>query len=404
MGLFYYRARDLHGSLITGHLEVLKESDLLARLTDQGLIPVLIREVSSRFRFPSFSLKFQRKIRSEELIVFTRQFQTLFKAGLGMDAILTALIKQCRNKSFREVLLKIRADIAGGSTLAKAFSKHSSLFRDLYVNMLGAGEEAGILDKSLEHLGLLLEKEREIHASVKSATLYPKIVIGVLILATTVLMIFVVPKFATFYSSMDVSLPWPTLFLMGASSFFVHYWFLLAAVIFGGYSLFHWYQKTARGRLRLGEIAFKLPVFGPLALRVANARFCHIFSALYRSGLPVIRALEIVEGTIENGAFGRDIQRLRTELTRGRSLAEAMSLCSYFTPVVMEAVAAGEKSGALDEMMESIGHHYDTEVGHTVKNLSTLLEPLLLIIVFGMVGLFALAIFLPIWNMTQIVK
>ena len=147
-----------------------------------------------------------------------------------------------------------------------------------------------------------------------------------------------------------------------------------------------------------------MPVLGALNLRVANARFCHILSALYRSGLPVIRALEITGGTIENAAFRRDVENLRAELMKGRSFSEAMASCRYFTPVVVEAVAAGEKSGALDEMLEGVGGHYDVEVEHMIKDLTTLLEPILLVAIFGMVGLFALAIFLPIWNMSQVVS
>jgi len=161
-------------------------------------------------------------------------------------------------------------------------------------------------------------------------------------------------------------------------------------------------KRTVKGRLKIGELKFRIPVFGQLNTRVANARFCHILAALYRSGLSITRALEITGGTIDNHAFQRDVEVLKTELTRGRSLSEGMSLCRYFTPVIVEAVAAGERSGSLDEMLDGVGGHYDMEVSHLVKNLTTLLEPFLLILLFGMVGFFALAIFLPIWNLTSV--
>ncbi|MBI2083296.1 MAG: type II secretion system F family protein [Deltaproteobacteria bacterium] len=400
MPLFSYRARDPAGMLITGELEANAEDALMSHLSNQGLIPLRVRKVVKGFRLPSLSRIFSRRIRSEELLVFTRQFQTLFKAGLGMDSIFSALLRQSRNKKMVEVLQGIRSAVASGSTLAQAFSKFPEVFRELYVNMLAAGEEAGILDETLKHLGDLLEKEIGIRSAVKSATLYPKIVIATLMLAITVLMIVVVPKFAAFYANYKAALPLPTVILMKMSYFFVHWWFLLLAAGLLFLFLYRRYKATLRGKMRLGELAFKLPVFGPLNLRVANARFCHILSSLYKSGLPITRALEITGGTIENGAFQRDVDQLRLEVTRGRSLSEGMQQCRFFTPVIEEAVAAGEKSGALDEMMDSVGSHYDMEVGHTIKNLSTLLEPILLFLIFGMVGLFALAIFLPIWNMT----
>src|SRR3989338_2034923 len=361
MPLFAYRARDLHGTLIAGKMEAVAADALITRLADQGLIPITVRRLQE-FRWSALGKWLVRRVKEEEVLIFTRQFQTLFKAGLGMAQILSALIRQCRSKTFQEVLQKIRADVSSGGTLAKAFAKHPQAFRDLYINMLAAGEEAGILEESLRHLAGLLEKEQRIKASVKSATLYPKIVIFVLVFAVTVLMTFVVPKFETFYDQFKASLPLPTLFLIRASRLFVHQWYLLLiGAVAGGYA-FRRFAKTFRGQMKLGEWSYHMPVLGALNLRVASARFCHILSALYRSGLPVIRALEITGGTIENAAFRRDVENLRAELMKGRSFSEAMASCRYFTPVVVEAVAAGEKYGALDEMLEGGGGHYDVEV------------------------------------------
>lgn len=401
MAVYAFRARDPQGTLIRGQAEAPGVDTLKKQLADQGLIPIVVSETRTGFHFlPNLF----RKVRSQEVLIFTRQFQTLFKAGLGMDTVFSALIRQCRNKTFLEVLQKIRGDLMAGATLAKAFARHPQVFRPLYVQMVAAGEEAGILDTTLGYLAALLEKEENIKGAIKSATLYPKIVVFVLIMAVTVLMTFVVPKFALFYAQFKAALPLPTVILIKTSHLFSHQWYLILAV--GGllYFLFWRFKRTFRGRLKLGEWTFKLPILGPLNIRVANARFCHILAALYRSGLPITRALEITGGTIENGAFQREIDRLRTEIVRGRSISEAMEQCRFFTPVIVEATSAGEKSGALDEMLDGIGTHYDTEVSHTVKNLTTLLEPVLLIMVFGMVGLFALAIFLPIWNLSQIVK
>ncbi len=400
MALYLYRARNLQGALITGEADAIAADEIKVKLAEQGLIPIAVSPGAAKFRFPKFSF---RRVRAEEIVVFTRQFHTLFKAGLSMDSIFSALIRQCQNRSFREVLQQIRSEVSSGGTLARAFSRHPKVFRDLYVHMLAAGEEAGILDETLTHLSTLLEKEAEIDASVKSATLYPKIVLFVLVGAIAVLLTFVVPKFAAFYSHFNAALPLPTRILISLSQSISRFWYIAAGLAGSLFYLFHRYRQTARGRLALGRLSFHLPVFGPLNLRVANARFCHILSALYRSGLPITRSLEITGGTLENEAFKRDVEIVRRELTQGRSLSEAMNRCQFFTPVIQEAVAAGEKAGSLDQMLESVGGHYDMEVGHTIKNLTTLLEPILLVVIFGAVGLFALAIFLPIWNMSGLV-
>ncbi len=345
-----------------------------------------------------------RRVSEEEILIFTRQFQTLFKAGLGMEVILSTLSRQSQNKVFREILEEVRNDVSGGATLSKAFSKHPTIFREYYVNMLAAGEEAGILDETLKYLGDLLEKEYGIKASVKSATLYPKIVVFFLIAATTVLMTVVVPKFASFYGRYKAELPLPTKVMMMTSQLFTHYWYALALVSGAGWIAYRRFRKSYRGQLKLGQFSFKVPVFGPLNLRAVNARFCHILAALYRSGLPITRSLEITGATIENGAFRRDVEVVRADVMPGRSISQALGACHYFTPVTVEAVEAGEKAGSLDEMLESVGNHYDSEVSHTIKNLSTLLEPFLLVLIFAMVTLFALAIFLPIWNMSKVVS
>lgn len=404
MPVYLYRARDAHGALIRGQAEASAEGILKTQLAQQGLIPIGVKKEQSYLKLSWLQRWTTRKVKAEEVLVFTRQFQSLFKAGLGMDAIFSALIRQCRNKTFAEVLKKIRNDVSAGGTLASAFAKHPQVFRSLYVNMLAAGEEAGILEETLRHLSGLLEKEMTIKVAIKSAILYPKIVVFVLTLAMGIMMTLVVPKFATFYTQFKATLPLPTLILIKSSHFISHRWYVIGALAALGYTLMRRFKKTVRGQLKLGELGFRLPVLGPLNVMVANARFCHILAALYRSGLPITRALEITGGTIENAAFQREVDLLRGELTRGRSLSEGMSRCRYFTPVIVEVTAAGEKSGALDEMLEGMGGHYDMEVGHTIKSLTTLLEPLLLVLVFGMVGLFALAIFLPIWNISQVVQ
>lgn len=400
---FVYKARDSHGLLVTGGLDAASPVELRNALADRGLIPISIQKATRGFLTAFLNKLTKPGVKAEEVLVMTRQFYTLFKAGMSMEAVLGTLSRQSNNPTLKDVLQRVRTGVSSGASLSKSFAEHPGVFGDLYVSMLAAGEEAGILEMVLKNLCGLLEKEMEIKGSVSSATLYPKIVIFVLVGAFVVIMTFVVPKFAEFFARYKAELPLPTRIMMGVSDFMRAYWYVIAGVALAGWIAFKRYARTARGKIKVGELAFKLPVFGMLGIKVANSRFCHILSSLYKSGLPMTRCLEITAGTIENGAFYQEVRILTSEVTKGKTISTSMAGCRFFTPVIVDATAVGEQTGSLDEMLESMGGHYDMEVGHTIKNLATLLEPILLFLIFGMVTLFALAVFLPIWGMSQAV-
>ncbi len=269
--------------------------------------------------------------------------------------------------------------------------------------MLAAGEEGGILEQVLSELVKLIEKEDEIRRSVKSAVLYPKIVIFVLVMAVVTLMTVVVPKFSVFYARYGADLPLPTQILIGTSNFIRNFWYIALLAVGGLVYMYHRYYNTRTGKFAIDQLRFKLPVFGDLTLKVANARFGHILSSLYRSGLPMPRALEVVANVVGNEAFALEVRKVRDGIQKGSTLSEAMSKQKLFPAVIIETTAVGERTGALDDMLSAVAEHYDLEVGHTIKNLTTLLEPILLVCIFGMVAGLALSIFLPIWNMSRIV-
>ena len=399
---FAYRARDQRGQLVTGRMEAENIKGVEHVISRQGLIPLQVKESSqSVFQLPRWQDLLVR-VTLEDLIVFTRQFYTLFKSGMNMGAILQTLLRQSNNKHLKEAVRGIHSDVSAGSSLGVAFGKHSKIFPQIYASLIAAGEKAGILEEVLKHMATLLEKEHTLKSGIKSATLYPKIVMGVMAISTYILMTVVVPKFAKFYAHYGASLPLPTRMMMGMSSFVTDYWYIVFGVALIGFFLFRRFARTPRGRLWLGELKFKLPVFGNLEMKVVNARFCHLLAALYRSGLSMPKSLEIVSATIENGAFVQDVKLVASDIGRGETLSEAMVHCRHFSPILVEAIAIGEKSGSLDEMLFGIGDHYDVEVEHTLKNLTTLLEPIMLVLIFGMVTLMALAIFLPIWNMSNL--
>lgn len=403
MSAFSYRARDAHGLLILGQAEASNREEVEGRLSSQGLIPIQVQKKGfALVEWSAWGDWFWR-VQLEDLIVLTRQLTTLVKVGMGMQEIFGILISQTRNKKLQATLSQVRTDIESGTSLSTALSKHPRVFNDVYVNMILAGEEAGLLDKVLADLSQLLAKENEIKSGVKSALLYPKIVMMALIGATTVLTIYVVPKFAAFYAAYKAELPFVTQLLIQFSHFVTHSWLATILLCGAAYFVVHRYKKSWRGRLFFDKLNLKLPVFGPLHQKIAQARFGHIFAALYRSGLSVTKALEIVSGTIDNRLFSREILDFKSEIAIGKTLSQAMKRSTYFPTVFMEMTAVGEKAGALDEMMEALADHYDSEIAYTIKNLTTLLEPILLLFIFGAVSFLALATFLPIWNLSQAV-
>ncbi len=404
MPTFYYKARDRDGVLISGEIEAISAQELKEGLFSEGMIPLDVREVTQGSIDFKGMVDYFGRVRPEEIMIFTRQFYTLFKAGVSMDTILAAMTRQMKSKGLQTALIRIRADVASGATLAQAFGRHPKVFNEMYVSMLSAGEEAGILEEVLRHLSDLLVKEYEISKNIKGATLYPKIVLTVLILAVTFLMMFVVPKFVDFYGRYSAELPIPTRLLINISTFVREYWYLILAGIGALVYFYRRFAHTNVGRMKIDRMRLQVPIFGDLNLKVCNARFGHIMSALYRSGLAMPRSLEVVANTIDNAAFALEVRKVRDQIQRGSTLSEAISHQTYFPPIVVETTAVGERAGALGDMLATVAEHFDTEVDHTVRNLTTLLEPFMLVAIFGMVALLALAIFLPIWNMSSVIS
>lgn len=399
MAQFSYKARDSRGSLVEGKLDGENAQDIRKKLSEQGLIPIHVQGKSAaniEIKIPFLS---QNKVKEKEVVLFTKQFYTLFRAGMSVESILITLGKQQKNPNFQETLDTIRSDIQQGSSMAMAFSKHPKVFDPLYVNMIASGEEAGILEEVLEQLSEFLEKDFTMRKNIKSAMTYPKIVITVLIMAMSLMMVVVVPQFKNFFERFGADLPTPTIVLIAVSDFATNYWYVCLGIMVGliiGYKKF---GETVEGRKVLDRIALKIPIFGPLNLKVCNARFANILGSLYKGGLPVTKALEITATTIGNVHIMAEIKKVQTDVEKGSTLADSMTKMIYFSPVIIEATSIGEKSGSLDGMLQSIAKHFDMEIGHTIKNLTALIEPILLGFIFAMVLGFALAIFLPMWGM-----
>lgn len=399
-----YKAYDPKGGVIRGVADGDSPKDILQSMRQRGYRIVQLTPASKGLSGLENKLKdFFPPVKAEELIIFTRQFHTLFKAGLSMDVLLNTLVKQSQNKFMQQALMSIQGDIQSGTSLAKAFSKHPLIFNKLYTSMLLAGEEAGILEQVLGELVNVLEKDDQLKREVSSATLYPKIVVGVMFVSLYVMMTFVIPKFADFYGKFDAQLPLPTRILMAMSDFTSNYWYVvLVSVAFIAWFFRRW-THSPQGRLKWDTMILKFPIFGNLFQKISMARFGHLFAALYRSGLPLVRSFEVLSQVIGNESYAREINRFREGLLKGKTIAEVMRQSKNFSVIMIETTAIGEQSGNLDNMLSSMASHFDLEISHITKNLTTLLEPILLCMMFGMVTLMALGIFLPMWNMSKAV-
>lgn len=403
MPSFSYRARNRSGVLVTGNVEAVTKTNAETNLDKMGLIPISVKPAKKTFELPNINLLLQ-KISPQDTILFSRQLATLFTAGIPLTRALFTLETQLVNKKLTNIIKTVREDVEGGSTFAHALKKHPHVFDETYYSMVEAGEAGGILDSILERLAGMKERVSEINSKVKSATLYPKIVIAAIIVAIVFLMWFVVPKFATLYSSFNVPLPLPTKILISISNFFVSYWYLAAVAVIAPILLFKWYIKTDAGHYNWDKWKLKIPVFGPFSQKATMSRFARIFGALYKSGLPILQSLDIVSRVTDNRLISRAVKDIEADIRGGKSLSDLMAQSHLFPPMVIQMVRVGEETGALDDMLEKIAQYYEQEVEHTIRNLTTSLEPILLGVIFGMVLFLALAIFLPMWDIVKFVR
>lgn len=402
MPTFRYKARDESGKAVTGVMEAAGYQMVAGKLDGLGYFPVSIQKKKKNI----ISLDFFQRCRGvslEDLILFSRQLCTLFGAGVPLLSALNILAEQTENRRMKASIEAAKGDIEGGSTFSDALSKHPRVFSQLYISMIRVGEATGLLDAVLDRLASLAEHEKDTRARIKAATRYPKIVVFTISSAFIILMTFVVPQFAKMYSQFKATLPLPTRIMIGMSHAFRDYWFVMLVVASLVALGFHWYTNTKCGRMMWDGIKLRIPVFGPLILKIAMTRFAHTFGMLTQSGVPILDTLEITSATAGNVVIRREVEGLRESVSGGTGLSQAIKQSGVFTPMVVQMISVGEESGKVDEMMGKVSQYYDLEVEYTIKNLSTLIEPVLIIIIGAMVLFLALAIFLPMWDMARLV-
>lgn len=405
MATFRYKVRDRAGKAIAGTIDAPSLQVAGENLYQLGYFPITIEEEKETLS-PNLSDIWGRfqKVKLEDLIVFSQQLSTLYKAGLPLLTGLSSLKEQTENKKFKQILQEVGRQIEGGNTLFGAMSRHPDAFPSVYTNMVRAGETSGNLDEALDRFVTLADRELRTKQRIKEATRYPKIVILALVIGFAVLITFVIPRFAQIFSQFKTPLPLPTRMMIGINNIFHTYWYFILALFFATPIAIRRYIRTEKGEYLWDKLKTRIPVFGPLFLKIALSRFAYTFAMLSRSGIPIMQTLEITSSTIDNVLLSQSIEQISGKVRDGRSLTEAMKESGRFTPLVIQMVSVGETSGTLDEMLMRVTEYFDLEVDNAIKKLSTYVEPTLTLFLGLAVAFMALAVFLPWWNMASLFR
>ena len=399
MGTFTYRARDEKGSLVTGTLDGDGKQAVYQQLDAMGLFPISASEIGRGFSsLDDIFVRFQR-VKYDDLVFFTRQLQTVVRAGIPLISGLKALEEQTSNTRLKAAIRTICQDVDRGQSFSDALSKHKGIFPELYTSMVRAGELGGSLEEVLERLSGVLEFQMRTKEMLKSALRYPMFVIGTLVIAFIVLINVVVPKFVPLFKGSKVALPLPTQILLLINDVMSAYGVFVISGIIALIVLFFLYIRTERGSFLFDNLKLKVPLIGPIILKICMGRFAFTLENLVRAGVPIVKTLEIVSRTVGNNFIAKKILEIGVKVEKGRGISRPMRDAKIFPPLVIHLVSTGEETGSLEDMLREVSTHYDREVTYSVNRLSAWIEPILTAGLSIMVLFLALAIFMPWWNM-----
>jgi len=403
MSVFQYVATNrVSGQRESGRIEVASESAGISILKDRGLLVTSMKAIKSKGGAARGGRR--KRVSIDDLVIFCRQLATIVNAGLPLIEGLNILGEQVENATFRKVIKQIEKDVEGGDTLTDALERHPKIFSTLFVHLVKAGEASGMLDEILAQLSIYLEKSASLQRKVKSATIYPTVVMTVAVMVVIVLMVWVIPVFEKIFEGFGAKLPMPTQVLITISHFTRDYWYVLLAGGFCAGFLFTRYLKTHKGRYQFDSILLKLPVIGSLFRKVAVSKFSRTFSTLLRSGVNILVALEIVAKTSGNKVIEEAIDGMRASIKEGESIAGPLRESGVFPPMVTRMIDVGERTGALDEMLTKIADFYEDQVDTAVAGLTQMLEPVILVFLGVIVGGILIAMYMPMFKMTTIIK
>jgi type IV pilus assembly protein PilC len=395
---YAWKGKTAAGEAVTGEVTVESRKELTNVLRKRRVIATEVKEKKS-------AKKGMRRgsVKTNDLAIFTRQFATMINAGLPIVQCLDTLAKQVTKERFRETIQQVTRDVESGSTLAEAMGKHRSVYPDLYISMVEAGESGGILDVVLQRLAVFLEKLDALKRKVKTAMIYPTVVLSVMVLASVFLLVFVIPTFAKMFSDFGGTLPLPTRIVMGMSAFLRSRWYLLAgAAGIAAYAIRR-YRATEKGRLKIDTLLLRTPAIGEILRKSAVARFTRTLGTLISSGVPILDGLGITARTAGNMVVHNAVMQTRVSIREGQTIAEPLRASGVFPPMVVQMIAIGEETGALDEMLEKIADFYEQEVDSAVEGLTSIIEPVMIVLMGGMVGGMVVAMYLPIFRMVNVI-
>lgn len=394
---FLWEGMNKQGKKVKGQIMAGGEAIVNSQLRRQGITVTKLKKQSTLFAS-------KKKITAKDVTLFTRQLATMMKAGVPLLQAFEIVARGHSNPSMQRLLMEIKADIEKGSSLTQAFSRHPLYFDALFCNLVGAGEAAGILENVLDRLAIYKEKILAIKGKIKSALFYPVSIIVVAFIITAVIMIFVIPAFKELFSSFGADLPAPTLIVMKMSDFFVAYWWAIFAVIGGGiYSLLQAWKRSRKVQMFMDRVMLKLPIFGVVIEKATIARWTRTLSTMFAAGVPLVEALDSVGGASGNQVFVDATIKIKNEVSTGTSLTIAMQNSERFPNMVLQMTAIGEESGALDSMLGKVADFYEAEVDDAVAALSSLMEPIIMVVLGVLIGGMVIAMYLPIFKMGSVV-
>ncbi|MDQ2973289.1 MAG: type II secretion system F family protein [bacterium] len=400
MAKFTYTAVGKNGKQHSGTVESASEAALTALLTRQGLRPLMVKKASTS---KGFSLGIGKKVKLKDLVMFTRQLATMINAGVPLVRSLATLQGQTDNQEFKKHLVEISKEVESGTTFANALAKHPSVFSPIYVNMIAAGEAGGILDEILKKLALQQEKDARIRAKFKSAMMYPTVLIGITLMVFIGLMTVAVPKIGTIIQDLTNGgeLPVMTKIMLSISNFLTKYWFIHISVVVIGSFLLGRYLRTPNGRRTRDKTLLKIPAVRSIIIKIAVARFSRIFASLMTAGVTVLDSIEITAKAIGNSVIEEELMSAAKEVANGKQFSEPLSRSKVFPPIVAQMLAIGEETGQTDTVLLKVADFYEEEVDAAVDGLSSILEPIMIVVMGAMVGLIAASVIGPISNLSN---
>ena len=399
--IWVWEGKTRTGETKSGETEAPDEASVQQRLRAMALSNVKIKKkpMSLKFKLPGIGGTTQK-----DLVIFTRQFATMIDAGLPLVQCLDILATQLDNLAFRDVLTKVKTKVESGSTLAESLGDHPKVFDTLYVQLVAAGEIGGILDTILNRLAAYIEKNEKLKGKVKAAMVYPSVVLIVAVGVTVVLLLFVTPTFEKMFKDFGGVMPAPTQFVIDISKFLQHYIVYMVVVAVGVVAAFRAYINWPKGRQQWDAFVIRTPIFGPLIRKVAVARFTRTLGTMISSGVPILDALEVVAKTAGNSVVEKAIRYTREKISEGKTIVQPLAETKVFPPMVVQMIGVGEATGAMDQMLTKIADFYDDEVDDAVAALTSLIEPVMMVFLGGVVGGFLIAMYLPIFSIAGSIK